>query len=239
MISKILKPGDKLEISVISKERDEKGEPIKKTYTSELYEIVDDNKIHAAMPMEQMKVVLLPVGAEYNLCFYTSNGLYQCMGRVSERFKNNNLFVLSFEFTTGLKRYQRREYYRLNCSLEMKSKAIEDYGKDENDRLIFMDTDLTFDDGVMVDISGGGARFISGASYEKGSLIRYNFSLFVSGELNEYNLVGKVINSRPLENRAGKYESRIQFIEIVQDERESIIKYIFEEERRIRHRERG
>ena len=238
MISKFVQIGNKIEIESIKKTTDELGEITRKTYRSELYDIESEDVIKIAMPMEQSKIVLLPADAEYSLCFYTSNGLYQCLARVIERYKSNNLFVLSMELETDLQKYQRREYYRLNTVLDMKSKAIDTSNK-SFEQVQFIDTDLTFDNGTMVDISGGGARFISKAQYPKGSLIRFVFSLFVNGSVTEYKLVGKVLRSEPIENREDQFENRIQFVNMVNDDRESIIKYIFEEERRQRHRERG
>lgn len=239
MISKFVQIGNKIEIESIKKTTDELGEITRKTYRSELYDIESEDVIKIAMPMEQSKIVLLPVDAEYSLCFYTSNGLYQCLARVIERYKSNNLFVLSMELETDLQKYQRREYYRLNTVLDMKSKAIDTDSKKTFEQVQFIDTDLTFDNGTMVDISGGGARFISKVQYPKGSLIRFVFSLFVNGSVTEYKLVGKVLKSDPMENREDSFENRIQFVNMVNDDRESIIKYIFEEERRQRHRERG
>ena len=239
MISKYVQIGNKIDIESIKKTTDEPGEIIRKTYRSELYDIESEDIIKIAMPMEQSKIVLLPVDAEYSLCFYTTNGLYQCLARVVERYKSNNLFVLSMELETDLQKYQRREYYRLNTVLEMKSKVIEDGASGAIQQVQFIDTDLTFDNGTMVDISGGGARFISKVQYPEGALIRFVFSLFVNGLVTEYKLVGKVLKSTPIENKEDSFENRIQFVNMVNDDRESIIKYIFEEERRLRHRERG
>ncbi len=239
MISKFVQIGNKIEIESIKKTTDELGEVTRKTYRSELYDIESEDIIKIAMPMEQSKIVLLPVDAEYSLCFYTANGLYQCLARVVERFKSNNLFVLSMELETDLQKYQRREYYRLNTVLDMKSRPIDESEKPGIEQVQFMDTDLTFDNGTMVDISGGGARFISKVQYVQGSLIRFVFSLFVNGEVTEYKLTGKVLRSEPMENKEDSYENRIQFVNMVNDDRESIIKYIFEEERKMRHRQRG
>lgn len=239
MISKYIHVGDRIEIESVKKTVDETGEITRKTYRSELYDIVSEDQIKIAMPMEQTKIVLLPVDAEYSLCFYTPAGLYQCLARVTERFKSNNLFVLLMELETDLQKYQRREYYRLNTILDMKCKPIEDGDKQSLTKVQFMDTDLTFDNGTMVDISGGGARFISNVQYQKGSLIRFVFSLFVNGSVTEYKLIGKILKSDPMENREDSYENRIQFVNMPNDDRESIIRYIFEEERKMRHRERG
>ncbi len=239
MISKFVQIGNKIEIESIKTTTGELGEVTRKTYRRELYDIESEDIIKIAMPMEQSKIVLLPVDAEYSLCFYTPNGLYQCLARVVERYKSNNLFVLSMELETDLQKYQRREYYRLNTILDMKSQAIDDKEKAGLAQVQFMDTDLTFDNGTMVDISGGGARFISKVRYAEGSLIRFVFSLFVNGLVNEYKLVGKVLKSSPIENKEDQFENRIQFVNMVNDDREAIIKYIFEEERKQRHRERG
>lgn len=241
MLSKYVKLGDKLELETIdnSKGRNELSE--KKNYRSQVYDIVSEDQIKIAMPMEQGKVILLPVDGEYNICFYTQTGLYQCLARVIDRYKSDNIFVLVMELTTDIRKYQRREYYRLNCVLDMKARGVSDSENEKGptEQVHFLDTDLTFSNGTMVDISGGGARFISKDRYPKGSNIQFAFSLFVNGKLTEYKLLGRVLYSEELESRAGSYEHRIQFINIMNDERESIIKFIFEEERKIRRREKG
>lgn len=241
MISKYVSIGDKLDLETIEGLMDPEMNPNlgKKTYKSQIYDIVSEDQIKIAMPMEQGKVILLPVDGEYNVCFYTQTGLYQCLGRIIDRYKSDNVFVLVVELTTDLRKYQRREYYRLNCVLDMKSREVTegDVGM-FSERVRFVDTDITFNNGIVVDISGGGARFISKVRYPQGTNILFVFSLYVSGALNEYKLIGKVLLSEELENRDGEYEHRIQFVNIMNDDRESIIRYIFEEERRNRHRQR-
>lgn len=239
MISKYLQVGNKLEIEAITPGTGEHGEIARKTYRSEIYDIDSEDQIKIAMPMEQTKVILLPVDGEYSLCFYTANGLYQCVARVVERFKSNALFVLVMELETDLQKYQRREFYRLNCVLDMKCKRLnEDEFVNSREQVQFLDTDLTFDNGTMVDISGGGARFVSSVSYPEGALIRFTFSLFVNGQMTEYKLIGKVLRNVPVENRENTFEHRVQFVNMLNDDRESIIRYIFEEERKLRRRER-
>lgn len=242
MLSKYVSIGDKLDLETIEGLNDAltNSHDGKKSYRSQVYDIVSEDQIKIAMPMEQGKIILLPVDGEYNVCFYTQTGLYQCLGRIIDRYKSDNVFVLVVELTTDLRKYQRREYYRLNCVLDMKSREVTD--EDVNpysERVRFVDTDITFNNGLVVDISGGGARFISRVRYPKGANIQFIFSLYVSGSLNEYKLLGKVLLSEKLENREDEYEHRIQFVNIQNDDRESIIRYIFEEERKNRHRQRS
>ena len=239
MLSNYIRVGDKLDIETVL--RAPKSDSEKRQYRSMVQDIVSEDQLKISMPREQGKVVLLPIDGEYNLCFYTKNGLYQCLSRVVDRFKSDNMFMLLMELTTDLSKYQRREYYRLNCVLEMKaSKVADEVDMSQNvEQVEIIDTDITFDNGIMTDISGGGARFISRTQYPVGSEVLFKFSLFVSGKMNEYTLHGRVLFSQEMRNNPGAYEHRMQFIHMMNDDRESIIRYIFEEERKIRRREKG
>ena len=237
MISKYVNVGDRIDIESI---KNSSAAVERKTYRSQVFDIESEDRIKVAMPMEQGRVILLPVDEEFNLCFYTPSGLYQCLGRVADRYKTNNIFVLVMELTTDIRKYQRREYYRLNCIIDMKSTMIDQKDVSSlSERVQFIDTDLTFDNGTMVDISGGGARFISKVRYPKDSNILFTFSLFVNDTNTTYKLLGKILVSNEIEGRQGEYEHRIMFVNIMNDDREGIIKYIFEEERKIRRREKG
>ena len=110
MLSKYVKLGDKLELETIDNSKGRNDLSEKKNYRSQVYDIVSEDQIKIAMPMEQGKVILLPVDGEYNICFYTQTGLYQCLARVIDRYKSDNIFVLVMELTTDIRKSQRREY---------------------------------------------------------------------------------------------------------------------------------
>jgi c-di-GMP-binding flagellar brake protein YcgR len=87
---------------------------------------------------------------------------------------------------------------------------------------------------LIVDISGGGIRFISDHAYEQGSMIYCTYQLMADKVARDYEIVGKVLSVREVANRPGEYEHRVQYVNLDNDTREEIIKFIFEEERRIR-----
>ena len=185
------------------------------------------------MPMEKQKLVLLPVDGEFDLYFYSDNGLYQCYARVVDRYKNNSLYVLVLDLISNLRKHQRREYYRFSCALEMNSRQLEEEevalaGKAED----VLSPQLPLKRSIIVDISGGGLRFVANYAYEVQSLILCKYDLLVNGETKEYNLVGKVLSVREIENRKGVFEHRVQYVNVDDTEREEIIKYIFDEERK-------
>jgi c-di-GMP-binding flagellar brake protein YcgR len=54
--------------------------------------------------------------------------------------------------------------------------------------------------------------------------------------VRDYKCVGRIVKVRELENRPGNYEHRIEYTNIDEDDREDIIHYIFEEERKLMRR---
>ncbi len=109
----------------------------------------------------------------------------------------------------------------------------------EQKEAYFLTPGLPLKRSVIVDISGGGLRFMSNQRYEPESLIYCTYHLLVGGKNKEYEIVGKILSVKELENKKGTFEHRVQYVNLDVDDREEIIKYIFEEERKNRHRERG
>ena len=58
------------------------------------------------------------------------------------------------------------------------------------------------------------------------------------GERKKYDVVGKVLAVKELENRRGMFEHRVQYYNLDVNTREEIIRFIFEEERKSRKKER-
>lgn len=54
----------------------------------------------------------------------------------------------------------------------------------------------------------------------------------------KYDVVGKVLAVKELENRRGMFEHRVQYYNLDVNTREEIIRFIFEEERKSRKKER-
>ncbi|MCR5747175.1 MAG: flagellar brake protein [Lachnospiraceae bacterium] len=243
MLSERIVPGDKVELTDARSENKvtKTGVVERKTYSTRVYDIVSDDEIKINMPFENGHVVLLEVGDDYDLCFYSEKGLYQCYARITDRYKSDNVFVLCLELTSPLRKFQRREYYRLNCVLSMKCREVgeKEYAEMQENDVSIINTDLILENGVIVDISGGGAKFISNKIYEKDAKILFMFKLDVSGVPREFSAIGRIVLSEEVEGRGGQYKNHIQFINIKDRDREGIIRYIFEEERKIRRKASG
>lgn len=234
MLSKYVFPGDKVDLQAVDRLASE-GSDVKKVYSTRVYDIMTDDRLEIVMPMEKTKLILLPIDGEYDLCFYTSQGLYQCFARIIDRYKSNNVYVLVFELTSNLRKHQRRDYYRFSCVLDMKTRELktEEVQAVEANQVLLV-PGLPLRRSLIVDISGGGIRFISDHAYDEGSMVYCTYQLVNDGNAKDYEVVGKVLSVKEVANRPGEFEHRVQYVNLDTDTREEIIKFIFEEERRIR-----
>ena len=239
MLTKYVLPGEKVELKIISNSLSDQNNTDKKTYVSQIYEIISDDRFQILIPIEKAKLILLPMDKEYDVYFYTATGLYHCTAKILDRSKENNIYLLNMEVTGSLSKFQRREFYRFNCAIEMGTRRLEeDEKKSLENKKLSLRNDLPYQKGMIVDISGGGIRFVSEKLYEADSMVLCNFMVPINDKPKQYSIIGLVLQIRIIEERQGLYEHRIQYIGMGRDEREEIIKFIFEEERKNRKREK-
>ena len=161
MLSTYVVPGTKVEIQAVERVKYNDELESKKIYQSTVYDIISEDRLEIYMPMEKTKLILLSVDAEYDLYFYTASGLYQCFAKVIDRYKTDNQYILLLELTSNLRKFQRREYYRLSCALEMNARSLEKEEIESIDKKEkYLVPGLPLKRSIIVDISGGGIRFI-------------------------------------------------------------------------------
>ena len=114
MLSKIAKPGDKIELVKVdsgeNNENNEKNEKIT-TYFSKIYDIIEEDKLKIAMPTEGTRMILLEKNVKYEICMFTAQGLYKCRAVMTERYKEDNVYIAIMELYTGVQKFQRRQQY--------------------------------------------------------------------------------------------------------------------------------
>lgn len=237
MLTRFVREGDRVELTEVDPRKLARGEE-PKVYNTKVSSVTSDDTLEVLMPMEQTKLILLPINGEYSVVFYTQAGLYQCFVRIEDRYKSENLFLLALELTSNLRKYQRREFFRFSCALEMCARNLEEEEIQaiEKNEKIWLQPNRPIKRSVIVDISGGGIRFMSNQLYEVGSMIYCNYNLVRGNDRRNYEVVGKVLSVTPVDNRPGIYEHRVQYYNMDEAQREEIIQFIFEEERRVRKR---
>lgn len=237
MLSKILNAGDKIELEKIGPTAMSMDSSQKIILVSQIYDILDDETLSIAMPIVEGRVIPLSVGSRYEACFYAGKGLYQTRLIVKERKKQDGLFILIVEVQSALKKFQRRQYFRLSCTIDMQYKVLtqeEVASFQGGEDAIIMDTG--FKDGVALDISGGGIRFTSEEKLENDDMVLVSLEIPLDQQ-SIYLMMGKVILSGLIPNRSDLYEHRVEYQELDKKIRENLIHFIFEEERRQRKKE--
>lgn len=235
LLSKYVMPGGEVELRAIERGlgSEAASEREKNAHRSQVLKVLTEDRVEVAMPIENGKLILLPVDGEYDMFFYGDNVVYQCNARVVDRYRHNGQYVLVMDMTSNLRNYQRREYYRFSCALEMDSRQLaeeEEISVAAQEELL---PSLPLKSSVIVDISGGGLRFVAYYAYDVNSLILCKYRLQIEGKEKEYRLVGKVLAVNELEHRPGVFDHRVQYIDVNPQDREEIIQYIFDESRKI------
>lgn len=246
MIANILKERMKVDIRVAEEVDRAKGtgEEVH-VYKSQIFELLENGELEITMPLEKGKVILLPLGVRYEFAFYTPTGIYKSEGQIRERYKTENRYMLRIALGTPLSKFQRREYYRMECILDMTYFRLdeEQAGLEDVEAVVASLRDENFYEkqqkGIIVDISGGGIRFVSEEQNETDGYVLVVMMLRGDRGEKQYTLVGRILQSVRLQTPERKFENRVQFVIRDSRIREEIIQYIFAEERRTRSYEKA
>lgn len=231
MVSSIITIGDKINLTKYRHSDEINSET--KQYVSSILDVNEGEFLHVGMPTDGGHMVVFEVGEKFQVFIYTKRGLYLCTAVVIDRYREGNLHVAILRILTDLVRQQRRQFYRLEKIMNIMHCLYEEMTDTEESY------NYQFKAAVLTDISGGGARYTCDERFDKGALVLLKVVLSQHNVDQEYILKARVISSQMLTNKVGLYENRVEFSEIKTSEREAIIRYIFEEERKQRRREKG
>lgn len=242
METSFLKVGSKLDIRLENQPEIEGEEKQPRTFKSVLYNIQENGNLEISMPMIGGKLILLALDVRYELVIYTREGMYCCIGQVKERYKKDNLYMVSMELKTAPSKLQRREFYRLKCLLDIRyvpvsQEEAQDFTVEELFRMYQREGKAeSWREATAMDISGGGIRFVSREELTAKEQILIRFTLQNTLMRQEFELLGSVLFTKVLEDSTTRFEVRAKFDLEDERAREQIIRYIFEEERKNRKR---
>lgn len=242
MANRLITEGNKIDFKDILSKEQLNGGLTPATYASQVFEIRNDNILRVSMPIEHGRIIPLSKGKKFDAFFYTAKGLYQCRVIIIDRFKINNIYMMDIELLTEPVKYQRRQYYRLELNIPVRYMQI----TETESNMMANEEELPerlgnlseYHTGDTIDISGGGLRFTGDTLVEKGNRLAVVFDIDYEGNIERYLLAADVIMSFAIPQHHGMYEHRVEFKDISKENREMLIKYIFQEERKIRKNNR-
>lgn len=217
-------------------------------YASQLLDYDGIRTLKISMPIYEGKMVPLEVNDEYELCFFTSKGMYRCRAKIMRRYREKRLFVLQMQMLTQLTKFQRRQFFRLDCMLDFEYRVVSEEEKALQDLLLtdafpdetvrqtyekkLKDMQQNWEDARMTDISGGGMRFQCEQELTSKTHLKAKLPLSGLAGIEFIQCNATVIETITLSGGAKQYEARCQFEAMDKKTQEKIIKYIFEEQKR-------
>ncbi len=243
-----LKPGTPIELTFASTNSDveEDIEADRSVYISSVFGITKKDEIVFHIPTRQGHTVTIPMNVPFIAVFNTGRtGMFQLSGLITQRGKLENFPVYVFVPDGKLKKVQRRDYFRFPCyipirglpvprdvallpNMEMVEDDLERYGNTYGDAI----------KGTILDISGGGARFHSEKDIESERFLYCSFILEAPGFRKQINTIARKVKTVYYKD-LHVFEHRIEFLFKEPEDRETIIKYIFDEDRRLRKKDQG
>lgn len=256
-IDEILSIGDKVTI-IITQEyaHEQNGGEKAKRFLSSIFDIKSDGTIVMDMPVVQRKLVALSTGLRYTFIFTVEKdnekNFYISQGELISRYRQGNFFLIDARLSFPLKKFQRREFFRLDCSLKSIGVAL---GDDFDPQQIIdagqfllehINDGYQVAHGIISNISGGGALLLTDEDFRdsKFILLRVIFNEDTDEEKTSENeddtmeLLANILEKNYNEE-SKKYSYRLMFVFKNPKFRERIIKYVFDEQRRQRKKEQG
>ncbi len=213
--------GTKLQLDVF----DSFNREIQQNLISQFESLEDEDTIIIAAPFYEGNIYPVRSGWLVDIYFIHEDSLYKFRGQVITRSINNELSFLKVKVTSDIGKIQRRKYYRFKHSVTVHYRLHEEEKPGEEKE------EKPFKKTITKDISGGGiSMLLREKEFEKGALIDCRLEL---GSL-KINFTGEVVRIGE-HDREGKFkfEAGILYKIIENKDRENIIKFIFNEQRKL------
>jgi c-di-GMP-binding flagellar brake protein YcgR len=168
--------------------------------------------------------------------------MFTTTATVTRRFRRDGIYLLAMNITGAIVRFQRREFYRVSYMVDVDYQTItreiaRSSSSQEVEYAIMQDPDLfAIQKGRMLDVSGGGLRFSTKEQLEYHSYLYLGFRLKNRMMDESFSMVGQVVSSQKHPKEPDLYINRVQFLLKDLRDREKIVRFVFEEERRIRNK---
>lgn len=205
--------GDK--IQVISSNKIKKNE-----YVSQIAEIHEDS-IDIFIPIYKNSLVYFRNDEILKIIMPKAEAIFEFDAKVIGRIYGE-IPIMKIVKISQLLRIQRRDYYRLKITKPIRFKKIY---KNVDSNIVSQ-----YHDGILIDISGGGLMFCSKKEMEKDDLLELEILISESKKLN---LFGSIVRKQYDIQKSFLYEYGIKFENISIADKNTLMKFIFEEQRKL------
>lgn len=216
-----IKIGTKIELEVY----DELGDRIKPSFVSEYEWAEDDKTFYILAPIHEGVIYPVHSDSRMNIYFTQQEDLFKVKAKVEGRDSKDNIPLLKVKVLSEFEKMQRRQFFRFDSSVPVIYRTGSWLVQQNNKK-------APMENAITKDLSGGGLCLLTVEPLEGHSLIECEVKL---EEKRAIKVVGKVVRvAKVTDQGVYKYEIGVNFIKIENKDREAIISYIFQEQRKLR-----
>jgi len=203
--------GDKIEIKLSNK----KGNVI---YSSQVLDILKGKQYIISGPISKSTLVPLHINEKVKLFYYKKNLGRFSLNAIIKNRETSSIYKLMVEQIGDIEKVQERDYFRLWHMLKAsKSHLIEN--------------NINIEEACMtVDISGGGLKLLCNFNHN------ISDKLEIKVETNDLKIscIGEVVRISDSNSIDYKHILGVKFTQISKEDREKIVRFIFNEQRKLR-----
>lgn len=212
----IFSVGDKIRLYIV----DSKD---KKNYSSQILDILDDDKFIVSGPIHKKKLIFLHKNEEIRVSSVIKNkGTYIFNANVVKR-EYKKIYKLELEKNSDIKKIQQRNFFRFNISIPATKYYIK---KDKHDEKTIVEKCQT------KDISGNGLQLYSNYKHNLEDIIICKFNI------DEYPIEAKakIIRINEIDTFDYNYSLGLKFIDLNESVSDRIVKFIFSQQRLLKEK---
>lgn len=184
---------------------------------------LNQKEIKIMAPAVQGTVLPIPIRTPIQITFIGERALYSFDTIITSRF-NNPISGFTLKMPSKMQRIQRREFVRLEVKIQSRYRIV-------NELNLLEENPEPFNEGYILDISGGGIRFCSDEELEVGSYLEMMLDIEpIQSEI----LLGRIV--RCFRREEGGHEIGVAFLELTASVQDQIISWIFDKERDLRRK---
>lgn len=190
-----------------------------KSYPSQILDITNRGTFIVGGPIYKNKIILVHKDEIIKVTYIINHkGRYAFNAKVLRR-DCKRIYQLEVERVSEITRYQQRRHYRFDITIPV-------------DKSLKKDDDILTENCRTKDISGSGMKLYSNFKHDIGDIVRCIFNI----DNYKIDVEGRILRIEDIDTFEYNYSLAIEFIDLKENDKEKIIKFIFLKQRLLREK---
>lgn len=210
--------GSKLELVLDKNYYKQTDQPL----VSQFEELFDDGEMEILTPIFEGRLFFITRNTKVDVIYESGGQLYKFGAIVVGHRTSGNLSYMRIKPVSEKQRFQRRNFFRFKCIEKVEYRIYQNENTPAEGRGDYKDS-------ITRDISGGGICLLTKEKPNRGWFVEGN--LYIGQKIH---FIGSIVRVADIRNKGEySYEAGIEFVNISERDREKVISYIFDSQRKL------